>query len=107
MSFHAGPSDGPTLIRAIDIQPTSVEFSWIRPNWVQNVFGYMYLLLAQGHVIHSSILSPTCTSVAIDNLPLGIHNYEFRVAGILEDGSVGRFSAALRVNQTLSGEQNY
>ena len=101
----AGPSSGPRLLMAIHIRPTSVKFSWCKPKWNQNVFGYMYLLLVQGHIIHSSPLNPRFTSVNIHNLPLGIHKYEFRVAGILEDGTFGRFSSALRVDQTLSGEQ--
>ena len=105
MHSHAGPSSGPRVLRTIDVKPTSVEFSWSRPKWKQKVLGYMYLLLAQGHVIHSSTLGARRTFVSIDNLPRGICKYEFRVAGILEDGTFGGFPSSLRVKQTPSGEK--
>ena len=104
--FCAGPTSAPTDLRAMDIMPTSVKFSWSRPKWKQSIHGYKYLLLAQAHVIRTSALKPSCTSVSIQSLSPGMNSYEFRVAGILQDGIIGRFSSSLKVDHTLPGEQN-
>ena len=102
--FHAGPSTGPVLLSAKYKDRTTVKLSWNRPEWKQYVNGYWYLLLNQGHVIYSSTLKPSITSVNIDNRLVGKNSYEFRVAGILRDGTVSKFSPTMKIDQTTNGE---
>ena len=93
----------PSKVRTIAVQPTSVVFSWSKPTWTQTIIGYSYILLRRAILKQSGMVKAMQSLVIVHNLLPDASGYDFRVASVLLDGSVGEFSPPLFVTTPKSG----
>ena len=94
----------PSSFCTLTMSPTSIVYSWDRPLWTQDVIGYSYILFLKGMLMHSGVVEATQTSFIIRNLSPDTNGYDFRVAGVLPDGSVGEYSSPLIVRTPKSSK---
>ena len=93
----------PSKVWAIAVQPTSAVFSWSKPTWTQPIIGYSYILFRRALLKQSGMVEAMQSSVIIQNLLPDASGYDFRVAAVVLDGSVGEFSSPLFVTTPKLG----
>ena len=93
----------PSKVWTTAVQPTSAVFSWIKPTSTQPIIGYSYILLRRALLKQSGMVEGMQSSVIIQNLLPEASGYDFRLAAVVLDGSVGEFSSPLYVTTPKSG----